>query len=321
MPFAKLLVGAAATSRELLGWSQGGMISLSLASSSSSLEVRAATSLKNRSKKCNIRLGTVLADCFLGCFCWPCLAYHSQRFCIAIMYNIVIRPHLFGGEGVLIGVQSATLNAQVTFVYIAVAISALAGGGALKNFAPKPFPCWCFRNFSDVFWGLDLKRVLRWNFGSFWGDFRTGKEEKQEQNSVHRDVLEGFRMSEQEDTFASSPELFLRSWLSGYSPGKQNTAPMPTYIGGPLRALETDVKQLRCGRPPHAKRGELIHVLHIVYIVSISYSCIFMSPVDSFVVQYWHALNNLLETTKRHRFSQSNGKGYSKSPSEFHEPQ
>ena len=81
------------------------------------------------------------------------------------------------------------------------------GGGALKNFAPKPFPCWCFRNFSDVFWGLDLKRVLRWNFGSFWGDFGTGKEEKQEQNSVHRDVLEGFRMSEQEDTFASSPEL------------------------------------------------------------------------------------------------------------------
>ena len=40
-----------------------------------------------------------------------------------------IRPHRFGGEGVLIGVQSATLNAQVTFVYIAVAISALAGGG------------------------------------------------------------------------------------------------------------------------------------------------------------------------------------------------
>ena len=40
-----------------------------------------------------------------------------------------IRPHRFGGEGVLIGVQSATLNVQVTFVYIAVAISALAGGG------------------------------------------------------------------------------------------------------------------------------------------------------------------------------------------------
>ena len=69
----------------------------------------------------------------------------------------------------LLGRNSATLNAQVTFVYIAVAISALAGGGPFKNFAPKPFLCWCFRNFSDDFWALDLKRVLRWNFGSFWG--------------------------------------------------------------------------------------------------------------------------------------------------------
>ena len=42
--------------------------------------------------------------------------------------DLKIRPHRFGGEGVLIG-DSATLNAQVTFVYIAVAISALAGGG------------------------------------------------------------------------------------------------------------------------------------------------------------------------------------------------
>ena len=151
--------------------------------------------------------------------CVTLLVYHDQvsyseysvLYCDQVYYicrcMVKIRPHRFGGEGVLIGVQSATLNAQVTFVYIAVAISALAGGGALKNFAPKPFPCWCFRNFSDVFWGLDLKRVLIWNFGSFWGDFGTGKEEKQKQNSVHRDVLEGFRMSEQEDTFASSPEL------------------------------------------------------------------------------------------------------------------
>ena len=48
---------------------------------------------------------------------------------LALGIGIKIRPHRFGGEGVLIGVQSATLNAQVTFVYIAVAISALAGGG------------------------------------------------------------------------------------------------------------------------------------------------------------------------------------------------
>ena len=68
----------------------------------------------------------------------------------------------------LLGCNSATLNAQVTFVYIAVAISALAGG-PFKIFAPKPFLCWRFRNFSDDLWALDLKRVLRWNFGSFWG--------------------------------------------------------------------------------------------------------------------------------------------------------
>ena len=33
------------------------------------------------------------------------------------------------------------------------------------------------------------------------------KKEKQEQHSVHREVFEGFRMSEQEETFALSPEL------------------------------------------------------------------------------------------------------------------
>ena len=42
-----------------------------------------------------------------------------------------IRPHRFGGEGVLIGGQTATLNAK--FVNIAVAISALAGGGGIET--------------------------------------------------------------------------------------------------------------------------------------------------------------------------------------------
>ena len=84
-----------------------------------------------------------------------------------------IRPHRFGGEGVLIGVQSATLNAQVTFVHVAVAVSAFSGGVGLKKFAPKLFPCYCFR-FSDVFWGLDLRKVLKWIFGLFSGDFGIG---------------------------------------------------------------------------------------------------------------------------------------------------
>ena len=62
---------------------------------------------------------------------FPSFSQETGNHCILNHTTFVeIRPHRFGGEGVLIGVQSATLNAQVTFVYIAVAISALAGGGA-----------------------------------------------------------------------------------------------------------------------------------------------------------------------------------------------
>ena len=99
----------------------------------------------------------------------------------------------------LIGVQFGYTNAQVTFVYIAVAISALAGG-ALKFFAPKPFLCWCFRNFSDDFWALDLKRVLRWNFGSTekrtWEASGNGKTDNNEKKTANTDVFKGFGMLE-----------------------------------------------------------------------------------------------------------------------------
>ena len=47
-----------------------------------------------------------------------------------------IRPHRFGGEGVLIGGQNSNTKCSMTFVNIAVAISALAGGA--KQFAPRP---------------------------------------------------------------------------------------------------------------------------------------------------------------------------------------
>ena len=75
-----------------------------------------------------------------------------------------IRPHRFGGEGVLIGVQTATLNAQVTFVNVAVAIyiSALAGGGQ-KRFRTEPGLRWCFRD-SCV---SEVKKVWRCNFRRF----------------------------------------------------------------------------------------------------------------------------------------------------------
>ena len=52
----------------------------------------------------------------------------------------------------LLGCNSATLNAQVTFVYIAVAISALAGGGGpLKIFAPSLYIAGVFPFFRRFF--------------------------------------------------------------------------------------------------------------------------------------------------------------------------
>ena len=45
-----------------------------------------------------------------------------------------IRPHRLGGEGVLIGGAHSNTKCSMTFVNIAVAISALAGGGGQKRF-------------------------------------------------------------------------------------------------------------------------------------------------------------------------------------------
>ena len=54
----------------------------------------------------------------------------------------------------------------MTFVNIAVAISALAGG-AKNGFAPRPEYGGVSTFFED-FWVSERKRVLKWNFGSFW---------------------------------------------------------------------------------------------------------------------------------------------------------
>ena len=97
----------------------------------------------------------------------------SERICDA-----EIRPHRFGGEGVLIGVQSATLNAQVTFVYIAVAISALAGGGggpskiSHRNRSPAGVFV-IFRTFFGVWiWGIEMEFWVV--LGGFW-DWKRGE--------------------------------------------------------------------------------------------------------------------------------------------------
>ena len=80
-----------------------------------------------------------------------------------------IRPHRFGGEGVLIGGQNSNTKCSMTFVNIAVAISALAGG-AQKRFRTETRIRWCFRHFSTIFGCLSAKGY--WNgilghFGSF----------------------------------------------------------------------------------------------------------------------------------------------------------
>ena len=90
------------------------------------------------------------------------LPYHS---CVAQK----IRPHRFGGEGVHIGVQFGYTKCSSHICLYSSRYISFSWGGAFKIFASKPFLCCCFRNFSDDFWALDLKRVLRWNFGSFWG--------------------------------------------------------------------------------------------------------------------------------------------------------
>ena len=83
--------------------------------------------------------------------------------------NSYVRPHRFGGEGVLIGGQNSNTKCSMTFVNIAVAISALAGGGQ-KRFRTETRIRWCFRHFSRIFGCLSARGY--WNgilghFGSF----------------------------------------------------------------------------------------------------------------------------------------------------------
>jgi len=81
--------------------------------------------------------------------------------------TLKIRPHRFGGEGVLTGGQSSNTKCSMTFVNIAVAISALAGGGA-KTAPHRDQNTVVFSTFFEDFWVSERKRVLKWNFGSFW---------------------------------------------------------------------------------------------------------------------------------------------------------
>ena len=73
----------------------------------------------------------------------------------------------------LLGGNSNT-KCSMTFVNIAVAISALAGGGGKNGFAPRPKfrtetkNTVVFSTFFEDFWVSERKMVLKWIFGSFW---------------------------------------------------------------------------------------------------------------------------------------------------------
>ena len=90
------------------------------------------------------------------------------------------RPHRFGGEGVLIGGQNSNTKCSMTFVNIAVAISALAGGGGAKNgFAPRPeyggvfdifrgfLGVWAQEGIEMEFWVI-LVAFRQWKNGQKW---------------------------------------------------------------------------------------------------------------------------------------------------------
>ena len=66
----------------------------------------------------------------------------------------------------LLGGNSHT-KCSITCANIAVAISALAGG-APKTVSHRDQHWVMFARFLDDFWMSEVKRVLKWNFKSFW---------------------------------------------------------------------------------------------------------------------------------------------------------
>ena len=83
--------------------------------------------------------------------------------------NIIKSAHTaLAVKACLLGCKTATLNAQVTFVNIAVAIPALAGGGATQKISHRALPELVFSYLLADSWVLRSKRVLRLNIGSFW---------------------------------------------------------------------------------------------------------------------------------------------------------
>ena len=72
---------------------------------------------------------------------------------------LAVKACLLGGN--------SNSKCSMTFVNIAVAISALAGGGP-KTVSHRDQNTVVFSTFFEDFWVSERKRVLKWNFGSFW---------------------------------------------------------------------------------------------------------------------------------------------------------
>ena len=106
-------------------------------------------------------------------------------------------PHRFGGEGVLIGGQNSNTKCSMTFVNIAVAISALAGGrGGQKRFRTETRIRWCFRHFSRIFGCLSARGYWNGILGHFGSFPAMEKRPKMKKNIVHSKNLQGFWMPE-----------------------------------------------------------------------------------------------------------------------------
>ena len=91
------------------------------------------------------------------------------------MFSYVQTPDILGKsahtalavKACLLGGNSNT-KCSMTFVNIAVAISALAGGGGPKTVSHRDQNRVVFSTFFEDFWVSEPKRVLKRNFGSFW---------------------------------------------------------------------------------------------------------------------------------------------------------
>ena len=88
------------------------------------------------------------------------------------------------------GANSYT-KCSMTFVNIAVAISALAGGGALSRFRTESKYWWCFRSFWTIFGCLNLRTSRNGILGDF-GPFWIGKKMLKFQDAFRRSILDTF---------------------------------------------------------------------------------------------------------------------------------